>query len=1740
MAAFHLPLVALCAVLATAQESDGDSAWEGVEVEPLPDGIAVIENIVTIAVSCAVVIILSITVCVQICLTGSTRMPMLLLAMQLVGVFVSGVCTWVVTYTAAQSAIEQHASNLLIFAGLSASARTAEDLQRGEILTRIMAKNAEAGNFQLVKNGSHYPETFDYLLGLALSTIQERSSLSLLYFGNEHGELHGVEVMRHKNLSFTGTASLNVGGAPRRCEDTHAPYGSCTDRRWELKCVVNTDVWNTCRHPACADPVAGGSSCQFCLTALGAAQNDSIRCPGCVQCDGWLPGVLQEFEVSVDPLEWDLHPMVDLDAGWCEVSTGAPWEHGEGVSIVPGSRPDGGPARRWAGGREIAPARERCAFPYDPRVRPWYARVDGNQWSPVYEFVASEGRIEMGITTTRAVRNPAYNGKAYSAGVPADMADNPWLGVVAVDFGFSKFSYFLAALRPTPNSVVLVSDLEGTLCAGSLDLAEMTAATRDEKGRIKYHAVRVLSPEDWRRRDLADTFLMIAHKYGTLKAAHGHRAILMGPDSAVLNQPISLKSGLRWLMAVNMPYSDVTKEAQRAATVALILATIISFASGLLVSGMVALLLRPVGTLSQQMSQVANMDIHNLPPLRGGITTEVCRMVQDFAIMVASLKEYRSFLPPAVLALTERKYKARNSVFAFSPDSDGEGAAKDDATQRLPQLSQPKVRGALQLALSQATGRQRSEVEKLFSEHFQSSIADGDIGTAWYLLDCGWDAPPDLRAELPAHKPQRAVQAHTSTGPRASADRRVSQASSVSLADSRRNTLSSCATGANVQVSRFGDGADVPDQTVATVLLFPPKYKPESLAESAADISQWHSPKGLTHWDSVAVKNVIADFHQCHRHTTVEKLALWIYTAEVSKQALWAVWQGSGWVKLADIDLALPTVRMQTAERVRLPAEVSPQLGVECQPDGVTAELVASSPSGLGVYAVDGAPRLLRYENHHGGDAQLSPLRSPIAWAPHPDLLVSPDSAFSIARSAHAPPPSGVFEFIASRDFVTKIERRMWSSIPVELSSLTQLRKMCMAQKNQQRVDERICQKAAKVFEPEAEELSAFGARAAQLAVAIPVMYKAKCPAAKPSPESISHATELNIMQWQEESFLLGFTGAPRSVAYLAPDGSAPHRAHRFQRLDCPYQDQPYYLMNAAIRHQQGHRFGATLHLVAPSSKHPGGDIVTARQPQDTPPVPAPQRFEGEAGGEVLSAVWSGTAWNITLAAGGSLVAHDGVLNVNAWALPQYRSIIWHLDAALRSIPDNVGKKNQKGYRGLINVTLDTTVYCRGKVVVFGAFTSTSADQGVASGFAAGEERAAIFTMFGHTGRCISFWSRYAREKEVLYPPNTLHLVTEALSSEHAAILDKRKLQLFDLKELSAANAMYHMAREGALEVKEHPSLLRQIERARDRAADGDWAGAVRELLTEPVSSAMERRIVLPVLRHDTVGVVALLFSSPEGSELGAGLDVELWSNFFKHAEQVAETNGARVVATHVGAVLLQAVRSSLDMAARAAVTVAEKLLETGDENCVPGVEAPLSPGTVPLMNADAVTFSAVRRRRRGLAPRGDLLVHCGVSAGAVSSGFAGGQQQIEVADGPAVRRARRMAAYSKFYEMAEAITDDTCCGVAARMYKCTWTTDLMFFTAEGGIREPITCVGADRGGATPSVAMNTLDAGRVQCAWKAVLQADDESASDATTFIQKCVNEISEEGEGHRAVRALREAAARPVTYCCEFDPSL
>eukprot|EP01062_Namystynia_karyoxenos_P014215 TRINITY_DN15110_c2_g1_i1.p1 TRINITY_DN15110_c2_g1~~TRINITY_DN15110_c2_g1_i1.p1 ORF type:complete len:1657 (+),score=326.61 TRINITY_DN15110_c2_g1_i1:76-4971(+) len=1169
----------------------------------------------------------------------------------------------------------------------------------------------------------------------------------------------------------------------------------------------------------------------------------------------------------------------------------------------------------------------------------------------------------------------------------------------------------------------------------------------------------------------------------------------------------------------------------------------------------------PLASLARAMGLIDHLDLDGAEArIRKVVATvlgvtEIYRVVLSFRTAVLALRQYRSYLPAALITATAEGAAAEAALKGQHTTGFGSRVVVpvNRDTQVLPQLRSAKIRAALQCAVAQTSGMARDEIAALLTERIRACNAEGDVSSARALLHSGWEAPTSLRDELaPLHPP------HPPHPPRPPddgpcADLNLGHGDAVPRRKSTRLSEFSDFAGSDTslvaEVGRFGDGAADPGTAIATAPLYPAEYVPPEARKAVLGLSRWHCPKGDVIWPRKVVEDMMSDFHVCLPQDSDAYAALYCYTAEFHRPVLWAVWRNNAWQRLDDHD----SYCSPDFTTVKLDRDVFMCQGVDVRGTG-EVYLMGETRAGLRAYRLEGRAHLLRYENAQGGDSELSPIRDIVLWAPSPDALMAPKGDFSIMDPSAYPVPPGVYEFITSRSFTVHLVRENWSSTPAEHKGLARLRESCLARRNQQRPVEKLSQAARQAFVIEPQELTGLGLDPEHLAAAVLAAFHAKCPAGNPTPGQIANATELNVLQWHGRWQLVALTGAPRVT--VVPTASVHLResaeAQQLYRLDDPYDEQPYFLMNASMRHMQNSRLHAELDL-----RPHFPDPFVARQPE-TVQAPEPAAAVFSCGRIGYSARWDG-GWLVSGTTGTKPEMHEGELRVQAWGLPQYRALIWWIEDALRGLPLDVPADGglRKGYRGIVGVALDRKVYSRGSVVVFGSFTSSSSNQGVAVGFASAgssEGGASIFTMFGMTGRNVSRYSRYGREKEVLYPPNTVHLVTESLSAEHAAILNKSKVQVFDLRELSVASAVSHLAKEGALETcREHPGVLRQAERVAARAESGDWVGVARELVAAPQTSAAERQFTIPVIPKDTVGIVALAFNSAAGTEVGAGIDTALWNGVFECAESAAKKHGAHLIATHVGKMLLQVCRNSDGDAAEAAIALASELLSGGDSPTPQGspAAAALSPSRslgspagpqVGLLHRRASAYMLASPRQAGSPDEkrraaAELRLYCGVSVGRVHSGFAGSSvQRVEIADGPAVRRARRMAKYALCFGVLEIVTDTSCATVAPKVGMIAWTVDIVSFDDQDEVREPISCI-AKR----DSSSLASQAAARLQDAWTTVMsigsivetavECDALRARDALNRLQ---GDASLQAIQHRSARALMDAVDMPSVYCC------
>eukprot|EP00759_Apiculatamorpha_spiralis_P024821 PhF_6_TR27977/c0_g1_i2/m.41403 len=145
--------------------------------------------------------------------------------------------------------------------------------------------------------------------------------------------------------------------------------------------------------------------------------------------------------------------------------------------------------------------------------------------------------------------------------------------------------------------------------------------------------------------------------------------------------------------------------------------------------------------------------------------------------------------------------------------------------------------------------------------------------------------------------------------------------------------------------------------------------------------------------------------------------------------------------------------------------------------------------------------------------------------------------------------------------------------------------------------------------------------------------------------------------------------------------------------------------------------------------------------------------------------------------------------------LPMWLPLVYYIDAAMAKFR---GKTEEiVTYRG-IDRTLPEDVYFVGNCINWQAFTSTSIDQGVAAGFAESDKGSAVFIFRGTSSVDISKWSRFSREVEFLYPPNTVINVVSALTGEMSEVVGKAHLQVFEIEECGPEKmrsfVLWHMA----------------------------------------------------------------------------------------------------------------------------------------------------------------------------------------------------------------------------------------------------------------------------------------------------------------------------------------------------------
>eukprot|EP01062_Namystynia_karyoxenos_P003905 TRINITY_DN1137_c0_g1_i3.p1 TRINITY_DN1137_c0_g1~~TRINITY_DN1137_c0_g1_i3.p1 ORF type:complete len:1418 (+),score=267.54 TRINITY_DN1137_c0_g1_i3:81-4334(+) len=711
------------AVSVSDADASNQSALAGVRAEPWSDGLALPANLAILFTMTALVVCFSAFAAVRICSTGSARLAHLLVILLLTAVLLVGICTWILTYTAARGILEEHTNRVLGNAATYTDALLRGDLSTGPVGLRLLAKQMESGQVAMdglergepIRNLSLH-ENF-LLLDNTLASAGGRSIVAI-YLGTTGGAIQGIS--RESAADY----DLWIGVGPRRCGPAET-LGTCLTPAPGLRCSGENRETDCQHENACAAP---GGGCEWCHTRVSVVVDDGL-CPGCRRCPSWQPGSFDSFPVGADPSGWDLPPTAGRLGGIC-------------LTEVQGERPPGMVTRHGRGGTAwhgVPGGQSDCSKWYDPRVRPWYALSDTVVWSDPYQFLTPRAQLEggvpevnLGITAALGVRSTHSSGP-----------DRPWVAVVAVDFTLAAISGSIAQNLPSPGSVVMVAEKDGTLL-GISDPQVQPEASLTADGTPVYRPL-VVNATDFRYYSLVQDVL--GH-YDSLAEIAEARRILQLRDSTAVCGPITIDRNMVWILIISMPYSDFREEGEQATTAALGLVLVSSAVGAAVTYALLHVLLEPLGQLADDMRHVAEMELDQPKPTGNAYATEVRSMGARFSEMVQNLVRFRRFLPEAVLL----KYEPQTVVPA--PEGDIAIVFTDIiGSTKLWEASPGGMDEALTLhndCLRGLVRRHKGYEVKTIGDSFMVAFADPvdaarfGLSAQQDLLDCPWPEDPEL------------------------------------------------------------------------------------------------------------------------------------------------------------------------------------------------------------------------------------------------------------------------------------------------------------------------------------------------------------------------------------------------------------------------------------------------------------------------------------------------------------------------------------------------------------------------------------------------------------------------------------------------------------------------------------------------------------------------------------------------------------------------------------------------------------------------------------------------------------------------------------------------------------------------------------------------------------------------------------------------------------------------------------
>lgn len=292
----------------------------------------------------------------------------------------------------------------------------------------------------------------------------------------------------------------------------------------------------------------------------------------------------------------------------------------------------------------VAPDR----VPFEPRVRPWYTQITGDQrlvrgegkkWTQPYLSVTADVTAEpvLGVTLSGAFLRPGT----------ARTATPVLAGVVAADIYFVTLSQYFSTLRIGEGGVgcAYISDQSFLLMASS-SAKEFTLFDGKGKDATMLHAAKSADP---RIAGSAEALIKLVTDGSLLSYEEVTHVSFRKAGTHYVASAINYKdrNGLAAIIVIVLPVSEYLSEVNRATTRTLIISAAVVIAS-LIVSVLVTMLItRPLQRFKVNVASLGQLDLKN--NFTGSNIREIVEMESALNKARKGLRSFTKFVPARVV-----------------------------------------------------------------------------------------------------------------------------------------------------------------------------------------------------------------------------------------------------------------------------------------------------------------------------------------------------------------------------------------------------------------------------------------------------------------------------------------------------------------------------------------------------------------------------------------------------------------------------------------------------------------------------------------------------------------------------------------------------------------------------------------------------------------------------------------------------------------------------------------------------------------------------------------------------------------------------------------------------------------------------------------------------------------------------------------------------------------------------------